>query len=144
MALTPKQQRFVEEYLVDLNATRAAVRAGYSERNAGKIGHELLEKTRISKAIQDAQKKRSERVEITQDYVLKGLKEITERCMQRAPVCTMKGEQVVDEEGNNLWAFDGKTACRAFELLGKHLGMFTDKVEQKNSGEVGLTISWQK
>lgn len=144
MPLTPKQQRFVEEYLVDLNATQAAIRAGYSEKTAEQIGYKLVQKSSVSKAIQDAQKKRSERVEITQDYVLKGLKEITERCMQRAPVCNMKGEQVVDEDGNNLWAFDGKTACRAFELLGKHLGMFTDKVEQKNSGEVGLTITWQK
>ena len=144
MALTPKQQRFVEEYLVDLNATRAAVRAGYKEKNAEQIAYQLLQKTSVSTAIQEAQQKRSERVQITQDYVLEGLKEITERCMQRAPVCNMKGEQVVDEEGNAVWAFDGKTACRAFELLGKHLGMFTDKVEQKNSGEVGLTISWQK
>ena len=129
MKLTPKQQRFVEEYLVDLNATQAAIRAGYSGRRASEIGHQLLQKTTVSGAIQEAQQKRSERVEITQDYVLQGLKEITERCMQRAPVCTMKGEQVFDEEGNSLWQFDGKTACRAFELLGRHLGMFTDKVQ---------------
>lgn len=70
MTLTPKQQRFVDEYLVDLNATQAAIRAGYSERNAGKIGPELLGKTRITVAIEAAMKDREARTEITQDMVL--------------------------------------------------------------------------
>lgn len=52
--LTPKQQASVEEYLVDLNATQAAIRAGYSTKNAGKIGSELLQKTRIKTAIDKA------------------------------------------------------------------------------------------
>lgn len=54
MALTAKQQRFVEEYLVDLNATQAAVRAGYSKKTAGAIGGENLEKPEIQEAIQKA------------------------------------------------------------------------------------------
>jgi len=70
MALRPKQQRFVEEYLVDLNATQAAIRAGYSAKNADKIGSELLGKTRVSEAIQAAKALRSQRVEITQDGIL--------------------------------------------------------------------------
>ena len=127
--LTPKQKRFVAEYLVDLNATQAAIRAGYSGRTAEQIGYQLLQKTSVSSAIQEAMQKRAERVEITQDYVISGLCEVAERCMQRAPVLTKKGEQVVDEDGHNLWEFDGKTACRAFELLGKHLGMFSDKAQ---------------
>jgi hypothetical protein len=69
--LTPKQQRFVEEYLVDLNATQAAIRAGYSERNADKIGPELLGKTRVAAAIAAAQQARSDRTGITQDDVLR-------------------------------------------------------------------------
>lgn len=73
MALTPKQQRFVDEYLVDLNATQAAIRAGYSERNAGKIGPELLGKTRVTAAITEAMKAREARTEITQDMVLQRL-----------------------------------------------------------------------
>jgi hypothetical protein len=76
MALTPKQQRFVDEYLIDLNATQAAIRAGYSERNAGKIGPELLGKTRITAAITDAMKAREARTEITQDMVLQRLWQI--------------------------------------------------------------------
>lgn len=73
MALTERQARFVAEYLVDLNATQAAIRAGYSEKNAGKIGPELLGKTRISEAIREAMKRREQRTEITQDRVLQEL-----------------------------------------------------------------------
>lgn len=70
-SLTPKQQRFVEEYLVDLNATQAAIRAGYSEKTAYSIGQENLNKPEIASAIEAAQKKLSERTEITQDMVLR-------------------------------------------------------------------------
>src|SRR5574337_686777 len=69
-ALTLKQRRFVDEYLVDLNATQAAIRAEYSERNADKIGPELLGKTRVAEAIQDRMAARAKRTEITQDLVL--------------------------------------------------------------------------
>ena len=71
--LTDKQKRFVEEYLVDLNATQAAIRAGYSAKNADKIGHELLGKTRVSEAIHAAMDERSVRTGITQDRVLQEL-----------------------------------------------------------------------
>jgi phage terminase small subunit len=70
MALTAKQKKFVAEYLIDLNATQAAVRAGYSAKNADKIGPELLGKTRVAEAIQAAMQKREQRTEITQDMVL--------------------------------------------------------------------------
>ncbi len=71
--LTPKQARFVEEYLVDLNATQAAIRTGYSVKNADKIGPELLGKTRVAQAVAEAIRARSERTEITADDVLKEL-----------------------------------------------------------------------
>jgi phage terminase small subunit len=69
--LTPKQQRFVEEYLIDLNATQAAIRAGYSDKTACEQGSRLLTNVKVSKAIAEAQKKLSELAEITQDMVLK-------------------------------------------------------------------------
>ena len=134
--LTPKQQRFVEEYLVDLNGAAAARRAGYSAKNADNIASELLGKTQVREALAAAMEERSRRVEIDADYVLKNLVEIVERSMQRAPVLTMKGEQVVDDEGRSVWRFDGKNAIRALELLGKHKGMWTDKVEM--SGELDI------
>ena len=69
MALKGKQQRFVEEYLIDLNATRAAIRAGYSEKTASAIGHENLRKPTIVEAIAEAQAKRSKRLEVTVDSI---------------------------------------------------------------------------
>lgn len=135
--LTDKQAAFVREYLVDLNATQAAIRAGYSERTASRIGPQLLGKTCVREAIEKAQAKRARRVEVTQDYVLSNLVEVVERSMQRAPVLDRKGEQVTDEEGRAVWTFDAKGANRALELLGKHLGIFTDKVRAEVSGPDG-------
>ena len=68
--LTPKQAAFVAEYLVDLNATQAAIRAGYSERTAGSQGERLLKKVEVQIALAEAQQARSKRTEITQDRVL--------------------------------------------------------------------------
>ena len=76
MALTAKQERFVAEYLIDLNATQAAIRAGYSEKTAEQQGHQLLKKTLVAAAIAEAQAKRQTRTEITQDRVLAELARI--------------------------------------------------------------------
>ena len=78
MALTPKQARFVQEYLIDLNATQAAVRAGYSERTANRTGSENLSKPDIQAALQTAMQARQARTEVTQDYVIaSSLKSLT-------------------------------------------------------------------
>lgn len=139
--LTPKQARFVEEYLVDLNATAAAIRAGYSCKRASEIGWQLLQKTTVQQAVQTAQAERSARTQITQDYVIANLKEIVERCMQRAPVRNMYGEQVHDDDGNALWTFNARDANKALELLGKHLDMFGgNKVTL--SGGLEVTVSY--
>ena len=73
MSLTNKQKRFVQEYLVDLNATQAAIRAGYSEKGASVRGSELLSNIKVAEAIQVAQQDRSKRTTITQDRVLNEL-----------------------------------------------------------------------
>ena len=135
--LTDKQKEFVRQYLVDLNATQAAIRAGYSMKTAYRQGADLLQKTSIREAIEKAQAKRARRVEVTQDYVLSNLVEVVERTMQRAPVTDRKGDQVTDEEGRAVWTFDAKNANRALELLGKHLGIFTDKIRAEVSGPDG-------
>ncbi len=139
--LTDKQAAFVREYLVDLNATQAAVRAGYSAKTASRIGPELLGKTWVREAIEKAQARRARRVEVTQDYVLGNLVEIVERSMQRAPVLDRKGEPVTDEEGRAVWQFDAKGANKALELLGKHLGIFTEKVRAEVSGPDGGPVA---
>lgn len=71
MALTPKQQAFVDEYLVDLCGSKAAIRAGYSAKTARHIASQMLDKTEIQTAIKAAMEKRSERTEITADMVLR-------------------------------------------------------------------------
>lgn len=103
--MNDRQRRFAEEYLVDLNATQAAIRAGYSKKTAYSIGQQLLKKIEIQEAIEEGQAARSERTEITQDYVLNGIKDVVETCCQPE-------------------AFDAQAALRGYELMGKHLGMF--------------------
>jgi phage terminase small subunit len=93
MSLTPKQVRFVEEYLIDLNATAAAKRAGYSKRTAYAQGQRLLKNVEIAAAIQKAQKARSERTKIDQDWVIERLVGVYEASMEARPVCDKNGEE---------------------------------------------------
>lgn len=131
--LTPKQQRFVEEYLIDLNAKQSAIRAGYSAKTAEQMGYQLLQKTSVQKAIQEAQNKLSERTEITQDYVLSNIQKVVERCMQQEVVRARDGSPLLVEgpEGDLACLFEFKEtgALKGLELLGRHLGLFVDKVQ---------------
>lgn len=119
--LTPKQQRFVEEYLIDLNATQSAIRAGYSEKTAQEIGSENLSKPMVAKAIAEAQEKLSNKAQVTVEMVVQGLlneaKDLSEGSTQSARV--------------SAWAH-----------LGKHLGMFKDKIEHTgvNGGPIDLSL----
>jgi phage terminase small subunit len=189
--LTAKQQRFVEEYLIDLNATQAAIRAGYSAKNAGKIGPELLGKTRVQEAIKAAMDKRSERTEITQnmvlgqlakiafsditDFVKFGQKEVQvmgpfgplyetvttadpstgKKKKEKVPITkiinfvdfnesgqvdgTIIAEVKQGKDGSSVKLND---RMKALELIGRHLGMFNDKLEvtgTTNNPFAGLT-----
>lgn len=78
MALTKKQRLFVDEYLIDLNATQASIRAGYSTRRATEIGYQLLQRPEVAQAIQAALAERSKRTEVEADYVIRRLREIDE------------------------------------------------------------------
>ena len=110
--LTPKQQRFVDEYLIDLNATQAAIRAGYSPKTARQIGEQNLSKLDIKNAIESAQQERQKRTLVTQDDVIRGL--LTEAEWQ--------GEGSSHSARVAAWAH-----------LGKHLNMFTDKIDHTSS-----------
>jgi len=110
--LTAKQRLFCKEYLLDLNATQAAIRAGYSEKTACAIGTENLRKPNISSFIQQAMAERSESTGITADYVLNGIKELTD---------------------NLVASEDPKSAYKGYELLGKHLALFSDKIDHTSS-----------
>lgn len=119
--LTAKQKTFCEEYLTDLNATQAAIRAGYSENTAAVIGCENLIKPNISAYIQELMTKRSESTGITNEWVLKGIKDLTDILVK---------------------AEDPSKAYKGFELAGRHLKLFTDKVEL--AGEVQISTITRK
>lgn len=116
--LTEKQKRFVSEYLIDLNATKAAERAGYKDSNKGR---QLVTKSNVSAAIQEAIQKREKRTEVTQDYVIQKLREIAEKEASDANDSELK-------YANKL---------RAIELLGKHVGAFEKK---ENQGDGNGTV----
>jgi len=139
--LTDKQAMFCEEYLVDLNATQAAIRAGYSENSAQIIGFENLSKPIIQEYIQEHMDKRSTKLGITAEYVLNNIIEINDRCMQRSKVMirdgkTMKQKTEFNDEGEEVgvWEFREVGALKANELLGRHLKLFTDKLEHLGEG----------
>ena len=123
-----RQIRFVEEYIKDLNATQAAIRAGYSKKTARSQGARLLTNVDILEAIQEAKEERSERTKIDQNYVLTNIQKVIERCMQVQQVdnCLTQTE---DGELAQAFMFKEQGALKGLELLGKHLGMFTEKVQ---------------
>ncbi len=145
--LTPKQKRFVEEYLIDLNATQAAIRAGYSAKTADRIGPELLGKTCVSEEVKQALAERSKRTGINQDRILLELAKLAfvnpvdvinlndgtiREGVSRddmAAIASIKVKTTPTEAGDiierEVKMYD-KT--KVLELLGKHLGMFTDKL----------------
>lgn len=153
--LTAKQAVFVAEYLKDLNATQAAIRAGYSEKSAARIGAELLNKTQVGAEIVKAQGRRAERAEITADRVLEELAKIAfadpRDLMQWGPEgVTLKESAGLTEAQAASVAEVGKTSggirlkkhdkVKALELLGRHIGIFKDKTEVSG----GMVIQWQK
>ena len=97
--LTAKQRRFVEGYLIDLNATQAAIRAGYSEKTAGQVGFENLKKPQIAAAVSKAKRERSEVTKIDAEWVLKQAVEVHRRAMQEVkPIRNPKtGKQLYDD-----------------------------------------------
>ncbi len=136
--LTPKQLCFVDEYLIDLNATQAAVRAGYSKNSARQIGDENLSKPVIAAAVAKAMQERSEATKIDSEWVLRQAVELHQRCMQEIrPARNPKtGKQIYDGDGNALFTFNAAAANRALELVGKHVSVaaFKDRFEVSGGG----------
>jgi phage terminase small subunit len=168
MALTDKQKRFCEEYLIDLNATQAAIRAGYSPKTAEQTASRLLRNVKVQEYIAKRQKELSRSTEITQERVIKELAliafsnnadyaHVVEKKMQveaggafvdvldkdGKPVMYRTVEPVLTEElteeqkralavikkGRDGLEVKSCDKVKALELLGKHLGIFTDKIE---------------
>ena len=115
--MTPKQAAFVDEYLIDLNSTQAAIRAGYSAKTAEWIGPQLLGKTHVAAAIAKRMEDRSKRTEITQDRVLTDIELIKQDAMRKA----------FDKNGNEAM-INHTSALKACELQGRHLQLWNDKM----------------
>lgn len=137
MALTAKQARFVQEYLIDLNATAAYKRAGYkgSGKSAENAASRLLGNVGVAREIKKAIDKRSNDLGIDARYVLTTIKETIDRCRQVHPVLDRKGEQVYVRVGEDedakivpAFEFDPTGVLKGAELLGRHLAIFNDKL----------------
>ncbi len=160
--LTPRQATFVSEYLVDMNATQAAIRAGYSQKTAGQIGDETLKNPKIAAAIAKARADRSARTEITADRVLKELARVAFFDVRKAfnPDGTMKRldeldddtaaaiagidlAEIRDGEGTPIGVLKKiKVADKlvALDKLARHLGLLVDKVKVSGDAENPLLM----
>lgn len=155
--MTAKQERFVQEYLIDLNATQAAIRAGYSPKTAQEQSARLLSKVMIQTAISRAQAERSRRTGINQDRVIRELAKVAflnpvdvidmdDATIQgqanrddTACIASVKVKTIPTDDGpiteREVKTYD---KLKALELLGKHLGMFTDKLRVEGGVPVVL------
>jgi len=133
MALTDKNKLFADHYLVELNATKAAVLSGYSEKTARVQGSRLMTNVDIRAYIDEKQKVISQKLELNAEWVLQRLKDISDRCMVVEPVMTFNYvTKELEETGE--YKFDSNGANKATELIGKHLKLFTDVVD--HTGQV--------
>lgn len=115
--MTPKQQAFISEYLIDLNATQAAIRAGYSANTAHAIGHENLSKPEIAAAITKAQAERADKCEISALWVLQEAK------------ATYQAARQLDKLSE---------AVSALKLVGTHIDVQAFKEQRELSGQLNL------
>lgn len=168
--LTPKQQRFVEEYLIDLNGKQAAIRAGYSEKTAKEQAARLLTNANVQKAFQAERCSQAKRTQVTADRVIEELAliafadmadfvEVTEQGIIKIKqldslpegasrvIQKIKEKRLIisgkDEQGitSDTLEFSHHDKLKAIELLGKHLGMFSDKVQLSGDEDNPVNIN---
>ena len=148
MKLPPMQDRFVDEWLIDFNGTQAAIRAGYSERSARSIAGRLLTKDNIQREISRRQRDLQKRTEVSQDRVVKELARIA--FADAAVVCVTDFDKLTDDQRaaiqgvrptNFGWEIKLCDKIKALELLGRHIGMFADKLEVKGSIDIASVLA---
>ena len=158
MALTDKQRRFCDEYLVDLNATQAAIRAGYSKRTARQTGTENLSKPYIKEYIEKRMAEKEAALIADQDEVLRYLTAVMRREKCDSVVVTLSQElskylpdengtmrkQTIKDETPKIVEIPAllKDANKAAELLGKAHGMFADKLDVSGDMELNISIDY--
>lgn len=140
--LTAKQQRFCDEYLIDLNATQAAIRAGYSKKTAAQTAARLLTNVKIQEYIENRMAEKEKELIADQDEVLKYLTSVlrgqsksTEIVIEGLGDGSTKARKMEKEPSE-------KDKLKAAELLGKRYGLYTEKVEEKVDMELNVTIDY--
>ena len=118
--------------MVDLNATQAAIRAGYSEKTAKQIATENLAKPVLQEAIAEQRRKLSENTGITVEYIVQRLEENLGKALVEVPVKDCNGAET------GVYKYDGAVANKAIELLGKTIGAFTDNI--KHEGDLNIAV----
>lgn len=148
--LTPKQERFIQEYLIDLNASAAARRAGYSSRSADDIGQQLLGKTHIASAIARAKAQRADETKVNAKLILELLHEIVirdpaelydeDRKMKPIDKWPLHWRRMLTGLKKGEFRFDNRQ--KAIELLGRHVGVRAFKDTLENRGEIKILVEY--
>ena len=169
MKLTPKQMRFVDEWLIDFNGKQAAIRAGYSAKTAEATAARLLRNVKVQAEISRRQKDLQRRTEVTQDRVVKELARVAfadatdyacvETLTYENEDGTVSPVQIVSPKDTDTLSDDQRAAIasikqgangveiklhdkiKALELLGRHIGMFTDKLEVKGAIDIASVLA---
>lgn len=123
-----RQEHFCREYLVDYNGTQAAIRAGYSKKTAFSQASRMLRNVKVLSRVRALQAEKTAQLSISQDWVVHQLVDVVQKCKDPVPVETWDYEEKSMVKTGE-YMFDSKGATKALELLGKHLGMYIDKVE---------------
>jgi len=148
-AVEERHEKFFKEWLIDYNATRAycvtykRVKTQSVCVMASKLLSYLLIQAKYKALLNEHNEKLEDTAWLKKEYVINNLKELTERCMQKTPVMEFdyinkELVQKTDDDGKSIWQFDSKGAGKGLELLGKHLQLFTDKIE--HSGHIDHEI----
>lgn len=140
--MTDKQKRFCDEYLIDLNATQAAIRAGYSAKYAHTNANKLLQNTTIKEYIEKRMAEKESDLIADQDEVLKYLTSVL-RGETQSEIVVVEGTGMGSSEARTMQkAPDEKERLKAAELLGKRYGLYTEKVDQSVDMELNITIDY--
>lgn len=140
--LSPRREAFCREFVVDFDATKAALRIGHEEHGAAAAGKRYLSVPEVQREISLLTSMKSDRLKVTEDYTLHVLIDTVERCRQARPVLDKQGKRVFAETPDGeiacAYQFNANAVLKGVELLGKHLKMFTDKIELtgKNGGKI--------
>ena len=149
MAMTVKRHRFVAEYLVDLNATQAAIRAGYAKKGAKDQAYQLMQLPEVAQAIEQAMGERNKRLQVDADYVLQRLTQIDQ--LDLADIFDLDGKLMPIRQWPLIWRqmvkeVDMKTGkvkfhdkLRALELIGKHVNVNAFREQVNHTGNINFT-----